>query len=244
MRKAFTLIELLVVISIIALLVSILLPSLQKAKELAKETICETNQHGLMQGVNLYVTEENGYLPFPNWDGGNYKDVPASGGWLYSIKPNGPSLGSMTRQEREDSIRTGTIWKYTGAKKMYRCPADKGPFPDSKPTRQMTSYCMNGAVSAYSTKHGLLRLSQFRSQDFCLWETSARNGWWNDGSNYPWEGITRRHKTGASLSMFGGSSVWWSFDEYFDEAGDNKGKRGRRPGRLWCNPLSPTGDNQ
>ena len=49
-KKGFTLIELLVVVSIIALLVSILMPALNKAKELAKLTMCMSNlkQMGLV----------------------------------------------------------------------------------------------------------------------------------------------------------------------------------------------------
>ena len=52
----FTLIELLVVISIIALLLSILLPSLQKVKEQTKIVICASNQHQLLLGVLSYAT--------------------------------------------------------------------------------------------------------------------------------------------------------------------------------------------
>jgi len=59
-RKAFTLIELLVVISVIALLLSILMPSLQKAKERAKAVVCMQNlkQWGYIIGV--YTEEHNG----------------------------------------------------------------------------------------------------------------------------------------------------------------------------------------
>ncbi len=67
----FTLIELLVVIAIISLLVSILLPSLQKAKELARMTICQSNLHNLGLGVQLYAEEFQGLLvPIGDWYGG------------------------------------------------------------------------------------------------------------------------------------------------------------------------------
>ena len=53
-NKGFTLIELLVVISIIALLVSILLPSLQKAREQAKSIVCKNNEKNLALALALY----------------------------------------------------------------------------------------------------------------------------------------------------------------------------------------------
>jgi len=54
MKKAFTLIELLVVIAIISLLVSILLPSLQQAKELAKKTVCMSNLKQIGMAYQYY----------------------------------------------------------------------------------------------------------------------------------------------------------------------------------------------
>jgi prepilin-type N-terminal cleavage/methylation domain-containing protein len=57
-RKGFTLVELLVVIGIIALLVSILMPALGKAKELAKQIMCGSQLSGLGKSVMMY---ENDY---------------------------------------------------------------------------------------------------------------------------------------------------------------------------------------
>ena len=58
--KGFTLVELLVVISIIALLLSILMPSLQKAREQAKRIVCMGNIKQLAIGIVLYAEDNNG----------------------------------------------------------------------------------------------------------------------------------------------------------------------------------------
>lgn len=55
--KGFTLIELLVVVAIIALLVSILLPSLGRARELARRAMCSANLNGVGKAFALYKTE-------------------------------------------------------------------------------------------------------------------------------------------------------------------------------------------
>ena len=57
-KEGFTLIELLVVIAIIALLLSIVMPALQKVKHSARDILCKSNLHSWFYSVNLY-TQEN-----------------------------------------------------------------------------------------------------------------------------------------------------------------------------------------
>lgn len=64
-RNAFTLIELLVVVAIIALLISILLPSLAKAREHTKSVKCLANLRSTGQAVVTYSSEWLGFLPGP-----------------------------------------------------------------------------------------------------------------------------------------------------------------------------------
>ncbi len=69
-RGGFTLVELLVVIGIIALLVSILLPAMTKARRAANTVVCASNIRQILMAMQTYVAQNDGYIPgSPNTTG-------------------------------------------------------------------------------------------------------------------------------------------------------------------------------
>lgn len=79
---AFTLIELLVVIAIISLLVSILLPSLSKARSIARSAVCLSNLRGIGQTMYLYANDNQEFVP-----AGRYSAGLVDNSWMSNMTP-------------------------------------------------------------------------------------------------------------------------------------------------------------
>jgi prepilin-type N-terminal cleavage/methylation domain-containing protein len=114
-RKGFTLVELLVVISIIALLLSVLMPALKKAREQAQKTICVTNCKQFGLGVIRY-----------NMDNSNH--FPAKFGidsFSHKVVKNANALPFCYFQDGRLNLRDIFIKPYIGEEKYTRCPGDR-----------------------------------------------------------------------------------------------------------------------
>ena len=94
----FTLVELLVVIGIIAIMIGILLPTLNKARQSARSAACLSNLRQMGQAFHIYLSENRGRLPYYIWQAKN-----ASGTVLPEVSWQGYWIGLLSHRRVQTS---------------------------------------------------------------------------------------------------------------------------------------------
>jgi len=142
---AFSLIELLAVIAILVLLLSILIPSLRRARELARRAVCLSNQRAIWPAATAFATDHEGLLPPAPGSDHRPGVVIWSPGETWGPNSPGPSGTSFTWQH--DFLRD-----YLGLSVVSHFLANRGPLYCPSGFRDpQESSCRNWYYSAAVT---------------------------------------------------------------------------------------------
>ena len=178
-RRAFTLIELLVVVAIIAVLIAMLVPSLSKARQLAKSTKCLANLKAIGTALNIYMTQndevtpERGYTYLHRSQIPNFRFLYAGTdvrGYFQAIWADQLVVdGGMSVADPQGNGRND-VWVSAGTG-LFRCPtwAD-----DTKVSVIGRSNTQLGDVNLYFASIGYGLLYTIRSQKEYVGNTDER----------------------------------------------------------------------
>ena len=157
-QKAFTLVELLVVIAIIGILIALLLPAVQAAREAARRMSCANNLRNLGTGFHVHQST-HGFFPSDGWGSGWTGDPDMGfghtqpGAWTFSVLPF-IEQGDVWSMGKGDLL-AGSLWPMTESKKdaigqrdqiaipIYYCPS----------RRAAKAYPWNGAGYMFNANH-------------------------------------------------------------------------------------------
>lgn len=192
MKKSFTLIELLVVVAIIAILASLLLPALSKARSSARAVTCVNNMKQAGTGLYLFAEDNDDALAtffFTN---------------TIANKVYWPNYGSNSGTKKFHSDDAGYIEPYLGDNdSSYICPASE--LPDTF-----------GFNATYSSRRGT-----YQGFTFAAYSMRKFSDNWvyhrNNDKQYGWEGITRLpilidSLSSTSKAYSGGATAWDTAD--------------------------------
>ncbi|MBA7477060.1 hypothetical protein ES707_12458 [subsurface metagenome] len=220
-RRGFTLIELLVTISIMATLMSMLLPSLNRAREAGQRVVCQSNMRQLTLAWYMYAYDNEDRLCSADttWnDPGNYN-------WV----ADGPIIVGNNIGGTEDAIENGVLWwPYAGrSTDLFKCKTDGSEllrsYSISRTMNGKTCNCEHDNIKPFRSLNEISR----SAEKMVIIDASSRERWidgsfcavaqidavppkWflSDGRN-----ITARHADGCNVSFADIHCEYWKYSD-------------------------------
>ncbi len=223
----FTLVELLVVIAIIAILMAILIPALNQAKEHGKRAVCLNNLRQLTLAWILYADENDDKLV--NGSAGHSEDGKPA--WVEQDWKDGLERKSVPDQII--AVRAGALFPYTKNVKLYRCPVAY--------VGEIRTYSVVDAMNCAGPEAMVLtKRSKIKGPgERCVFvddsDATSVHGWTVRYEKNAWhDEPPLRHGDGANWSFADGHSEYWKWKNpetrTFNPNNEPKWKKVKRPG--------------
>ena len=248
-ESAFTFVELLVVIFVLVLLAIMVLPANARTSGSTRRAICINNLRQIGRAVAMYASDNNDYLPYPNWGAPNTLSGMPGPGWLYTPVGGAPPNLTVAPYNSNPAIAyaTGLLYPYVRNQNSYVCAVDRESKYFSVRANKLSSYVMNGAVCGFNSTYRSCRITAVWSPDcYLMWNPDENIGnppignfAYNDASSYPDrnEGIATLHTlNGADVVTLAGS-VCFATNESIENAKTNSSGKTL----VWWSPFSTNG---
>ena len=193
-------IELLVVIAIIAILASMLLPALSKAKEKAAAAACLNNLKQWGTATHLYVNENADFLPPDGTP--NPSDSSTNVGWYIQL----PAILGLPRYHDQAWRKDPAV---SPGRSVWICPSN----PRRSNGNNLFHYCLNEHVNGTGAENRPRKLSSVPRAVQVVWLFDSKNlpavGYWNFVH-------TNLHSRGAQFTFLDGHAARFGASAYWD----------------------------